>query len=74
MNRRDHRAPGAGDTADLIAMRQGLMSRTDFEARHGITDVRDTRHAAWYAGQPEARIERRVQAPAPRLPGRPRTS
>lgn len=47
------------DTEELIASRQAYAAAAsdfrrqaeivrDFEARHGITDVNDARHAAWY--------------------------
>lgn len=59
----------SGDTSDLIAMRQGRITKAEYERRHGITDVRDARHAAWYASYRVEEIERRITsgqyAPAP---------
>jgi hypothetical protein len=62
----------SGDTSDLIAMRQGRITKAEYERRHGITDVRDARHEAWYASYRVEEIERRITsgqyAPAPEAP------
>ncbi len=50
-----------GETADLLALRGGVISSAEYERRNGITNVNDPRHAAWYA-EHRAQVEVEIRA------------